>query len=176
MTLAINQAYSATADHWMMVISHKYTWIPLYAALLFILNKVFGWKRALVMLLFIALNVVLTDQISVFFKDSFLRLRPCHDPSLMDLLHLPDGCGGTYGFVSSHATNTMGLAVLIALLLRNRGITIAMLAFAVLNSYSRVYLGKHFVLDVIGGCLLGALLAYGVYLACIFVIKRYSIK
>jgi len=104
-----------------------------------------------------------------------MRFRPCHHPGLKDLLHLADGCGGKFGFVSSHAANTMGLAVLVSLILKNRAITVSMLAFALVNGYSRIYLGKHFVFDVIGGFLLGALIAYGVYRGLHYVIKRFHI-
>ncbi|NQV53533.1 MAG: phosphatase PAP2 family protein [Flavobacteriales bacterium] len=175
LTLGINEAHSASADSLMILISEKRTWIPLYIGLVLLINKIFGWKRALLIVGFVALNVVLTDQISVFFKESFLRLRPCHDPAIVDLLHLPDGCGGTYGFVSSHAANTMGLAVILALILQNRWITISMLAFAIVNGYSRIYLGKHFFFDVLGGFVLGALIAYGVYRLLLITIKRFHI-
>ena len=79
LTLGINEAHSASADSLMTLISEKRTWIPLYLGLILLINKIFGWKRALLIVGFVALNVALTDQISVFFKESFLRLRPCHD-------------------------------------------------------------------------------------------------
>lgn len=173
LTLAVNQAHSANADALMILVSNKLTWIPLYLGLLYLITKIFGWKRALWIVGFIVLNIVLTDQISVFFKDSIARLRPCHDPSLMDLLHLPAGCGGKFGFVSSHAANTMGLGVLVSLILKNRGMTFSMLAYALVNGYSRIYLGKHFVFDVLGGFLLGGILAYLVYRMLTYSIKRF---
>lgn len=175
LTLAINQAYSASADTLMIIISDKKTWIPLYLGLLFLIQKVFGWKRAFFIVVFIVLNVVLTDQISVLFKESFMRLRPCHDPDLSSLLHLAHGCGGKFGFVSSHAANTIGLAVLFSLIMKHRGITIAMAAFALVNGYSRIYLGQHFLGDVLGGYLLGALIGYLVYLALQYTVKRWKI-
>ena len=174
-TLAINQAYSASADTLMILISDKKTWIPLYLGLLLLIQKVFGWKRGLVIVLFVILNVTLTDQISVFFKETFMRLRPCHDPDLGALLHLPNGCGGKFGFVSSHAANTIGLAVLLSLVMKHRGITTAMAAFALVNGYSRIYLGQHYAGDVIGGYLLGALIAYLVYLGLQYTVKRWKI-
>jgi undecaprenyl-diphosphatase len=173
-TLAINQASNPTGDFIMSLISAKSTWVPLYLGLLLLLHKIFGWKRSLLLVVFIVLNLVLTDQISVLFKDTFERLRPCHEPGFADLLHLPDGCGGRYGFVSSHAANTMGLAVLVSLILKNRLMTYAMLAFALANAYSRVYLGKHYVLDVICGALLGLVLAGLMYQALLWSIKKFK--
>ena len=156
----------------MKLISGKLTWTPLYVALLYLFQKLYGWKRTAILLLAIALNVVLTDQISVMMKFGFERLRPCHAPELMDALHMVVGCGGKYGFVSSHAANTMGLAVLVSLILKNRWMTIGMMAFALLNGYSRIYLGKHYFFDVIGGALLGFAIGWVVYQALRYSIKR----
>jgi undecaprenyl-diphosphatase len=175
-TLLINHFSNASADALMIAISDKKTWIPLYLGLLFLFNKIFGWKHSLIVVVAIVLNLVLTDQISVFFKEYFMRLRPCHETSLLEILKLPDGCGGKFGFVSSHAANTMGLAVLVALILKNKWMTLAMLSFAIANGYSRIYLGKHYFLDVVGGFVLGVLLAWFVYHAMLYSIKRFNLK
>jgi undecaprenyl-diphosphatase len=174
-SLAINQSHSANTDVLMKLVSGKITWTPLYAALLYLLQKIFGWKRTLILLLAIVLNVVITDQVSVMMKFGFERLRPCHSPELEGLLHMVVGCGGKYGFVSSHAANTMGLAVLISLILKNRWMTLGMITFGLLNGYSRVYLGKHYVFDVLGGFVLGALSAWVVYQLLIYLIKRFKL-
>ena len=176
LTLIINHFSNDSADILMIAISDKKTWIPLYLGLLFLFNKVFGWKHSLVILIAIILNLVFTDQISVLFKEYFLRLRPCHEASLIDLLKLPHGCGGQYGFVSSHAANTMGLAVLVSLILKNRWITMAMLSFAFANGYSRIYLGKHYFFDVIGGFILGGLIAWIIYKTMVYSVKRFKIR
>jgi undecaprenyl-diphosphatase len=90
------------------------------------------------------------------------RLRPCHDASLAELIVIIDRCGGQYGFVSSHATNTFGLAMIAAMLLDKRYFYFKILLFiwAMLISYSRVYLGVHYPGDILGGALLGILLGY----------------
>lgn len=175
-TLIINHFSNASADALMIAISDKLTWIPLYLALVILFYKVFGWKHSLVIIVAVVLNLVLTDQISVMFKDFFMRLRPCHEASLVDVLKLPDGCGGKFGFVSSHAANTMGLAVLVSMILKNKWISMAMFSFAFVNGYSRIYLGKHYFLDVIGGFILGAFLALLVYQAMIYSIKKYKLR
>lgn len=158
LSLSINHLNSDFLDSIMITVSYKWTWVPFYALLLGIQFKQNSWKEVAVMLVFIALGVVLTDQISVLMKDSFMRLRPCHDPELSQYLHLPNGCGGKFSFVSSHAANTMGLAVLLSHFLKGKWVVPVMLVFAILNSYSRVYLGKHYLFDVLGGMVLALLI------------------
>lgn len=174
-TLAINQSHSDNGDMLMKLVSGRITWAPLYIALLYLFQKLFGWKRAFLLVVVILLNVVVTDQVSVMMKFGFERLRPCHAPTLDGLLHLADGCGGKFGFVSSHAANTMGLAVLVSLILKNRWMTISMLTFGLLNGYSRIYLGKHYVFDVLGGFMLGAFSGWLIYQLLLWSIKKFKL-
>lgn len=163
LTLTINHFHSGPMDAVMAAISGKWTWLPLYALLLYLMYRELGWKATVVFLVAIALNTLLTDQISVFMKDHFMRLRPCHQDELIPLLHTPKGCGGQFGFVSSHAANTMGLAILVSLIFKRNWISIMMLVFALLNGYSRIYLGKHFAGDVAGGFILALIIGTGMY-------------
>ena len=174
-TLGINHLFSPQLDWVMETISRKLTWIPLYGLILFGLIRNFGWRSALVMTLIIGINLLLTDQISVWLKFSFERLRPCHNPYLAELLFTPAGCGGQYGFVSSHAANTMGLAMLVSLIMKSNRWISGMLVFAFLNGYSRIYLGKHFLADVLGGFILGIILAYFTYQLLQFALKKFNL-
>ena len=110
------------------------------------------------MFLFIILVITLADQTSVhLFKNVFQRLRPCHEPALENLVHLVNNkCGGQYGFISSHAANTFGLALLTLLWIKKRWFTALMITWALLVAYSRVYLGVHYPLDVMVGGIWGA--------------------
>jgi len=172
LSLSINHFHTPWLDEVMAIVSGRLTWIPLYALIAYLVYRTYGWKNAWIIVLAIVLNLVLCDQVSVFFKEYFLRLRPCHHPRLAELLHLSDGCGGQYGFVSSHAANTMGLAVLSSLLLPYRWLPPVMLLYALLNGYSRIYLGKHYVFDIVGGYALGIALAVGVYYLATAILKR----
>ena len=111
--LFLNSLNSPFWDQVMHAISGKLIWAPLYLAILIYLG--FRYKRKfLIIILFVILAVTLADQVSVqVFKNTFQRLRPCHEPALQGLIHLFNGeCGGKYGFVSSHASNSFNVALL----------------------------------------------------------------
>ncbi len=155
--LAINGLHSETWDGIMWWISGKTTWWPFYLFLILFM----AWKKKwqlVSMLLFIILVVTLADQSSVhLFKNVFQRLRPCHEPELEGLVHLVNNrCGGSFGFISSHAANTFGVALLILLWVRKRWFTVLVLSWALLVAYSRVYLGVHYPGDVMAGGIWGA--------------------
>ena len=162
--LFLNGIHSPFWDQFMLFVTGKWIWIPLYLFIIGWLIRKYRWKGA-VLLLFIVLLITLSDQSSVkLFKQVFMRLRPCHDPVIADLVHTVNGkCGGKYGFVSSHAANTFAIAIFSLLLIKNRYYTISIIFWASLVSYSRVYLGVHFPGDIIGGAMLGMIIGYIVY-------------
>src|SRR5688572_28224097 len=141
--LYLNSKHNEFFDFIMFWASHRFTWIPLYAILLFLVWKHFG-KGTLLVIAAVVLLAVLSDQISVHaFKNMFQRYRPCHNQLLQAKIHMNDGCGGTYGFVSSHAANTFALATFLFLLFRKRIRYFGALIFfwAGFVSYSRIYNG-----------------------------------
>jgi undecaprenyl-diphosphatase len=154
--LFINGLNSETFDGIMWWVSGKTTWWPFYLLLLGFLGWQKGWQLA-PMILFITATVLLTDQTSVhLFKNVLLRLRPCHEPSLSGLVHLVNNkCGGQYGFISSHAANTFGIAGLFLFWIRKKWFTALMVTWALLVGYSRIYLGVHYPGDVLAGSLWG---------------------
>ncbi len=163
--LWFNSLHNSFLDTLMWWGSGKLTWIPLYAFFLYLVWKKFKTKSWLPVLGVVIL-IVLTDQLSVhLFKNVFERLRPCHDPSISEFVHLVNNyCGGKFGFVSSHAANTFGLAMFLWLCLRKAyPIFWIIFIWAVFVSYSRIYLGAHFPLDIFCGGLLGFLLATFIY-------------
>lgn len=175
MLLAINAANSPFWDMAMYQFSAMYIWLPLYILLFIFVFRKFGWKVGLIVILGLILVITLCDQISVnAFKERFVRLRPCHSDWLNDQIHMVEGkgCGGKYGFVSSHATNTFGIAIYFASLLRKWWFSIVLVLWAAVVSYSRVYLGVHFPLDILGGAMLGSSIGFFVFWAFRFGIKR----
>lgn len=159
--LWINSAHTPFWDGVMYGLSAKLIWIPLYVFLIFQLYRLYG-KKVWLLLIFAGMAIVLSDWGSVqLFKNTVQRLRPCHEPALEGLLHLVKGkCGGQYGFISSHAANTFGLAFFLFGLFRTgftRKLAWALIVWAALVSYSRVYLGVHYPGDVLAGAVWGML-------------------
>jgi undecaprenyl-diphosphatase len=160
--LWLNGLGSEASDPIWIFFSDKYVWIPLYFLLLYFLYRHLALREFVLALSSIILLVILTDQGSVhLFKNIFQRLRPCHVDGLMDQLRLPKGCGGRFGFVSSHAANAFALAFFVGNLLKHKvsGIFSSMMLWATLVALSRVFLGVHYPLDVFVGALFGILIA-----------------
>lgn len=156
--LTLNGAGVTWLDSFMVLISEVWVWIPLYAGMLFFIFKKFALADALVFAAVCIVGVVLTDQASVhLFKEVFKRLRPCQVEELRaQMRFLADGCG-LYGFVSSHAANTFGFAVVVGGIFKRAYPKLGglLLLWAAIVSYSRIYLGVHYPLDIICGALLG---------------------
>ena len=118
------------------------------------------------LLFIIALMITITDQGANFFKDSFQRLRPCYNESISDSLRLvKENCGGKYGFFSAHASNSFSLAIFFGLLFKNRirYMIIITTVYASLISYSRIYVGVHFPIDIIVGSSFGIFVGFIIY-------------
>lgn len=139
----------------------------------------YKWKTVIIGV-FIGLLFLLADQISVqLFKNVFERLRPCHNPEITSMVHIINNhCGGRFGFVSSHAANSFALAIFTGLLLKNhyRFIFPVIVFWAVLVSYSRIYVGVHYPADILGGAILGTAVAFFVFYLMKFMNQRFNFK
>jgi len=161
--LFLNSANSPFWDKVMNFMSMRVVWTPLYIAILIYLGIRYK-RRFWIIILFIILAVVLSDQTSVIIKNAVDRPRPCHESSLQGLVHMVNGvCGGMYGFVSSHAANSFNVAFLSLMFIKKRWYTVCIIIWASVVSYSRIYLGVHYPGDVLCGALLGAFIGWGVY-------------
>ena len=161
--LFLNSLNSPFSDKVMHALSGKLIWVPLYLAILIYLGIKYK-RKFFIILLFIILAATLADQSSVLVKNIVQRLRPCHVQSLEGVVHLYNGeCGGKFGFVSSHATNSFDVALLSLLFIKRRWFTISIIIWAIVVGYTRIYLGVHYPGDVICGSLLGAFIGWGVF-------------
>jgi len=164
--LWMNNHHNEFWDTFMMTYSGKVIWIPLSVVLLITLFYKTKWRNAVLIILCFILLATLCDQISAgVIKPFFSRFRPTHHPDFMYKVLVVDGYrGGRYGFISAHAANGFGAATFLALIFRYRWFTVALFSWALVTCYSRIYLGVHFISDVVGGMMLGSILGFLIYL------------
>ncbi|MDR2423278.1 MAG: phosphatase PAP2 family protein [Prevotellaceae bacterium] len=151
----LNGLHCDLLDPVMKALSSIPLWIPMYLAVIgiIIVKRRFA---SLAVLCVLGLSFALSDQLAVhLFKNIFERLRPCHDETLKNMVYSLENCGGKYGFVSNHAANAFCFAMFSALFFRNRYWTIIIFLWATGVAYSRIYVGKHFPLDVVCGAIFG---------------------
>lgn len=172
--LFLNSFYNDFMDTIMLMITRKETWVPLYLLIIFFFIKNYQ-RKSILILIFMALTVVASDQFSVLIKESVQRLRPVHEPAIEHLVHNVFRKGGLHGFVSSHATNMFGIFIFTSRIFKNRSYFYLMLVWAVVISYSRIYIGVHYPLDLIGGAALGWLIAVTMYKLLMFVENHFFI-
>lgn len=202
--LAINHAHTPFMDVVMQIASYKYSIVPVCILILYLLfsGKSCAFKagnglsrtcesygaegkscsradikRAFLYLLAIVVTFAICDSGStILFKHTICRLRPCHDPSVMDMVRMLEYKGGQYGFISSHAANLFGLAMVSSFAIRRRWYTFLIFGWAGLVAYSRVYVGKHFPGDVICGAIFGLIVGLLVIYIVNIVQARYFRK
>jgi len=174
--LWLNSFHADWLDPIVFQLTKTITWLPLF---LFLIYKIYRHDPKNSWWVFggVALTILFADQItSSFMKPFFERLRPCHDDRWDGLIHNYERCGGLYGFASSHAANTFGMATFLNLKMRKKVLYFGWLfLYAALVSYTRIYLGVHYPLDLFVGALVGMLSAYTVWFLIVYV-KREVVK
>lgn len=176
--LLLNGSDSLFWDGLMWIATSTYIWIPVAIILLYIIFKNNTTKEALIIVGLLILLVILSDQISSgFCKPFFARYRPTQDPELMYMIDIVNGYrGGKYGFISSHASNTFAIATFMALVLRNSSSIASLFVWAILCTYSRIYLGVHYPGDVLFGIILGISIASALYILYHFLQRKYLVQ
>lgn len=178
-TLAINQLNIAPgAEQFWQFMSDKYVWVPLYAIILLVLFRRLGWRKALLVIVSIGITFAFCDMVSSAIKDTVQRLRPAYSEEMISGgLNLLEGRGGKYGFLSSHAADTFGFAMTTFLGLRADGkkhsiYGIQIFLWAILISLSRIFVGKHYLGDILAGALLGILISLMVVAGIRLIVSR----
>ena len=171
--LALNGMHSPLWDYSMTLFTLTPAWLVFYATILIIIVKKHG-KKSLFIFFAIALMILCADQFSGILKHTVQRLRPSNDPAFSQLVYVFFRKGGQFGFVSAHAANTFAVATFTSLLFRNRKYTMFIFLWAILISYSRIYLGVHYPGDVVCGAILGVGCAIGIYKLLTYAESRLS--
>lgn len=170
--LFLNSFHNSFWDKAITIFTSKEIWIPFYLLIVYVIVKTYK-KNSIYILILIGLSIALSDQFSGLIKDSVQRLRPTHDPVLGDLVHNIYNRGGTFGFFSSHASNSFTIAVIAARLFKNRLFSILIFSWAILVSYTRIYLGLHYPGDILTGWAWGILIGLAFYQLMVIVQRKY---
>ena len=154
-----------------LLITNQLSWIPLYLLFFYMIFRSFGWKKGLGLVLLTALMVTFSDQFTVFLKNYFERLRPNRDPSINEIIRIVKN-NSSFSFVSGHATTSTAVTFFMHLRLKKYyRYTGLFFIWPLLFSYSRVYLGVHFPIDVLTGALLGLLIGYSFFKLSFILLK-----
>ena len=156
--------HSGYSDKFWLFVTNTTSWIPLYVLLLALIIKIFR-RDSVSVIASILLVILFSDQFtSGFMKPFFERFRPCHNPAIQNLVHVPGKCGGLYGFASGHAANSFGIAMFIWLIFRSYSRwAFIMFLWAFTVAYSRIAIGVHYPGDIIVGGLVGVFFGWLVF-------------
>lgn len=166
-TLEMNSWSSEITDVIWKFFSDIPVWIPMYVIIVGCLFWRLGWKKGLIMTLAAAATFGFCDQFSNLIKDLVERVRPLNDPYMLEHgLNILEGKSSSFSFFSAHSANAFGLATSTLIgfrldkRLRYRGYAAWMYTWATLVALSRVFVGKHYLGDIIAGAAIGALAGY----------------
>lgn len=172
--LRLNGSDSAFWDGFWMAVTTVGTWLFFYVSLLYVLLRSYKSRQILTIVLFLGLAILMADQVaSGICKPYFQRFRPTHEPLLEGQVDIVRGyVGGLYGFMSSHAANGFAICTFMSLILRYRWTTMVMILYAVVTSFSRIYLGLHYPGDILCGGLWGCVSGVLAYMGYLYVFNR----
>ncbi len=169
-----NEKYSPFWDVVMTLFTRTESWLLFFIPIIWYIIKEYKGK-AIVILLLLAIAILISDQVSVLVKESVKRFRPTHEPSIAHLVHNVLSKGGLYGYFSSHASNTFAVATFTSLFFRNTRYGLLIFFWALLVSYTRIYIGVHYPFDILTGMFFGILVGYLVYKVLAFIESHFML-
>jgi undecaprenyl-diphosphatase len=159
----LNGLGSESFDPFWLLVTKQINWIPLFLFLLYLIYSKIGVKQTIYLLVFVALLVTFTDQVTNLFKNGFQRLRPCNNTDINSFIRVVQQ-RGSYSFFSGHASNSMAVATFIFFIFRSQFKYFGFIfLWPLVFAYSRIYLGLHYPLDILTGYLFGVLSGYLVF-------------
>lgn len=153
----LNGLGSETYDGLWLMITKQINWLPFFILLLYLILKKIGTKQALILIVFVAVLITFTDQVTNLFKNGFQRIRPCNEPEIRDVIRVVKS-SNSYSYFSGHAANSMAVAMFLYLIFKQHFNYFGFLfLWPLIFAYSRIYLGLHYPFDIVSGYLFGML-------------------
>lgn len=182
-TLVINDMDSTVTDSIWQFFSNIPVWIPMYAVIIAALIWRLGWKKGLIMTAAAVLTFAFCDQFSNLIKDLVGRVRPLNDSYMLENgLNVLEKGSSSFSFFSAHAANAFGLATSTFIgfrldtRLKFRGYAAWMYSWASMVAISRVFVGKHYLGDVIAGAIIGTAAGLLFGAAARYIAEKISVK
>lgn len=170
--LFLNSFHNSFWDKAVTLFTSTEIWIPFYLLIVYVIIKTYK-KNSVYILILIILAITVSDQFSGLIKHSVMRLRPTQDPVLGSLVHNVYNRGGMFGYFSAHAANTFTVAIITARLFKNHLFTVLIFTWAILVSYTRIYLGLHYPGDILTGWIWGICSGLAFYHLMAFIQEKY---
>ena len=155
----INSKHISWLDPLMQILSSPYSWVVLFLVISYLMirsSRTQGVREVLLVVCVFIANSILSNVLKLLIQ----RPRPCHEDALRSTIHLLEDCGTHYSFFSAHSSNAFCLAICTALFFKNKYFSILMIIWATTVAYSRIYVGKHYPLDVIIGIIFGITISF----------------
>ena len=168
----LNSLGSETYDGLWLIITKQFNWIPFFLLLFYLIYKKLGIKQTGYLLIFVAVLVLATDQLTNLFKYTFQRPRPCNNPEINTFIRIVQ-IRTSFSFFSGHAANTMAVASFLYFIFKNQFKYFWLLfLWPLIFAYSRIYLGLHYPIDILTGYLFGFVLGWLMYKVYQWSLKR----
>lgn len=174
--LLLNNLGNPVWDDFWNILTNKWSSIPLYAVLIYLLYKSLGLKGAIISIILVAGMITITDQLANVFKDAFQRPRPCRQEGVMEFARFIAERCGRYGYFSAHAASSAALAIYMGLMLKPfySKIFPVLIIWAAMVAYSRIYVGVHYPGDILTGMLLGVIVGWIFYKLQQSLLRKYN--